>query len=303
MATASDCSCACPTPEIVTVPGTAGTDGAAGAAGADGLNAYTVTTVPFSLPGTGPNPVAGAVSVGISSWAALGQIIFISNGTGGGTFSGHFQVLTEPSATTFTLQWLNYPNDSAAGSTFPAGCQVSPAGIIFKATPLPTALTNNTTGVAQATLDAGVGCSTITIPLTSLATGLGALAIDLLTNYVLGYAFKLLKFDFVTTVVGAGAGASQVFNLAIGGVAVTNTLTVNLASTNIIGAISLGAPSPIVAANTGNSTATLSIKMAAGGTVFTGGAGYFVIKVQNMDDANAAASLNASVTSLITALT
>ncbi len=154
-----------------------------------------------------------------------------------------------------------------------------------------TLLTDSTTGsTATTTAAAGFGIETITIPLTSLATGLSTSAIDLLTTYTLGYKFKLLAFDFVTTIVGAGTNASQTFNLAIGSTATTGgSLNATLASTNTIGKITNA--SSITALNTGTASDTLSIKMAVSGTVFTSGSGYFVIKVQNMDTADAYAGL------------
>lgn len=163
------------------------------------------------------------------------------------------------------------------------------------------AITDSTTGTAGDTAAAGVGVNTITIPLTSLATGLSTSAIDLLTEYVPGYRFKVLKFDFVATVVGAGSSASQVFNLEIETTNVTGgALTVTLASTNTIGKITSG--TSITAANVGTATQKLSIEMAAGGTVFTAGAGYFVIMIQNMDTADAHAAEIQRITELRAAL-
>lgn len=161
------------------------------------------------------------------------------------------------------------------------------------------ALTDNSTGSAGDTIAAGAGVSTVTIPLTSLATGLSTAAIDLLTTYTPGYAFKLLSFDFVTTIAGTGAGASQTFNLEIGTTNVTGgSLNVTLASTDTIGKVTAG--TAITAANTGTAADTLSIEMAASGTVFTAGSGYFVVKIQNMDTANAVASLAAKINTLRT---
>lgn len=152
------------------------------------------------------------------------------------------------------------------------------------------ALTNSTTGTAGTTLAAGVGVSTVTIPLTSLATGLSTSAIDLLTNYTPGYRFKVLGFAFVTTVAGTGTSASQVFNLEIGTTNLTGgVLTLTLASQATIGTVT--SATAITAANVGTSTDTISIEMAAGGTVFTAGAGYFVLTIQNMDTADAVSSL------------
>lgn len=298
MSAASDCSCACPTPTVTMVPGSAGENGTDGAAGANGINSFTVLTADLLLPGAA-GPVVAVTSVGVSSWASVGQVIFISDGT----VQGHFEVLTVPSSTTMTLEWLDYPGDSAGASTITSGATVSPSGVLSAlAAALPTALTDNSTGTASNTIAAGVGVFTITIPLTSLATGLSTLAIDLLTALVPGYRFKLLSFDFVTTIVGAGTGASQVFNLEIDATDVTGgVLTVTLASTNTIGAITSG--TAITAANVGTAANNASIEMAAGGTAFTSGSGYFVIKLQNMDSADAVAALADHVNDLITSLT
>lgn len=119
-------------------------------------------------------------------------------------------------------------------------------------------------------------------PLTRLATDLSTAAIDLLTNFTPGHRFKLVKWAFVTTTAGTGTSASQVFNLEIG---TTNTtggvLTLLLANTDTIGKIT--AATAITALNEGAATDTISIEMAASGTVFTAGAGYFVITIQNLD--------------------
>lgn len=154
-----------------------------------------------------------------------------------------------------------------------------------------TALTDSTGGAASTTtLAAGVGVNTVTIPLSSLATGLSTAAIDLLTEYVPGYRFKVLSFSFVTTVAGTGSSASQVFNLEIETTNVTGgVLTLALADTDTIGKVK--AATAVTAANVGTATQKLSIEMAASGTVFTAGAGYFVIKIQNMDTADAFAAI------------
>ncbi len=118
-------------------------------------------------------------------------------------------------------------------------------------------------------------------PLTSLATGLSTAAIDILTNYTPGFPFKLINFAFVTTVAGTGTSASQVFNLEVGTTNVTGgLLTLTLASQATIGTVTTA--TAITAANTGTATDTISIEMAASGTVFTAGAGYFVITIQNL---------------------
>jgi hypothetical protein len=59
----------------------------------------------------------------------------------------------------------------------------------------------------------------------------------------------------------------------------------------------------ITAANVGLATDTFSVEVAAGGTIFTAGAGILFIRVQNMDSANAVASLADHINDLITSLT
>ncbi len=119
-------------------------------------------------------------------------------------------------------------------------------------------------------------------PLTSLATGLSTSAIDILTGFTPGFDGELIGLEFVTTVAGTGAGASQVFNLEIGTTNVTGgVLTLTLASQATIGTVT--AATAITGANSFTATDTISLEMAASGTVFTAGAGYFVIKMRRKD--------------------
>lgn len=288
---ATNCACPCPDPTVTEIPGSPGADGTAGSDGTNGNNAYTVTTSTVILPAA-TGPVVLATSVALSSWASIGQVIFISDGTNW----GHFRVLTLPSSTSFTLEWLDYPDDAAGTTVIASGATVSPAGVLATFSP-PANLTDSTTGTPGATLAAGVGISTLIHPLTSLVTGLGVLAIDLMTGYVPGYRFKILALDFITTVAGTNAGAVQVFNLEIGATNVTGGVcTVNLAGTAAIGQLTSG--TAVTATNIGTASDAISLEMAAGGTVFTAGAGYFLIKIQNMDTADAIASLNTSINAI-----
>lgn len=155
-------------------------------------------------------------------------------------------------------------------------------------------ITDNSGGTLGTTIAAGVGLGSIVHPLTSLATGLSTSAIDILTAYTPGFAFKLTSLAFVTTVAGTGTSASQVFNLTIGSTATTGgVLTLTLASQSTIGVVT--SATGITALNVGTAASTISIKMAASGTVFTAGAGYFVIGIQNLDEANAFATLTSAL--------
>lgn len=296
MATGTDCCSPCPEVQTVNIPGAVGADGAAGADGADGVNAYTVTTGTVTLPAAA-GAVVLATTVVVSSWASIGQIIFISDGTNW----GHFRVLTKPSTTSLTLEWLDYYEDAAGTTVIASGAAVSPSGTQpGLSAALPTDITDNSTGTASNVIAAGTGIFTLAFPIT--LASMTAAAADLLTNYTLGYAFKILSISFSTTTISAGAGASMVLNAEINATNVTGgVLTVTLASTDTLG--ELTAATAITAANTGLSTDTLSIEVAAGGTIFTAGEGVILVRVQNTDSVNAVASLAKHVDDLIVALT
>ncbi len=160
-------------------------------------------------------------------------------------------------------------------------------------------LTDSTTGTAGDTLAATAGVNTIAIPIQLAA--MTTSAADLITNYVPGYAFELLSAEFVTTTIGAGASASQVLNFEIGTTNVTGgVLTLLLADTNTLGKKT--AATAITAANAGTAADTISLEVAATGTVFTAGAGVLLLKLRNMDTVNAIASNAAKVNALLTGL-
>jgi len=157
------------------------------------------------------------------------------------------------------------------------------------------AFTDSTGGTGSDTLAAGVGISQIAFDL-NLAAGppAGTSAGDVVTAFVPGFKFKLLALDFITSVAGVGSSASQVFNLEIGTTNVTaGTLTLTEASTATVGALTAGAA--ITGANTGTASDTFSVEMAASGTAFTAGAGTLLVTIQNMDTADAFASISDKV--------
>jgi len=144
-----------------------------------------------------------------------------------------------------------------------------------------TALTDSTGGsVSGATLAPTAGISTLSIPITlaSMTTS----AADLVTAYTPGYKFKILAVDFATTTVSTGDGASQVINVEIGTTNVTGgVVTATLAGTDTLGELSSG--TAVTAGNTGSASDTISVEVAASGTVFTAGDGVLLIRIQNMD--------------------
>lgn len=284
--------CACPDPTVTLIPGTPGENGADGAAGTDGINAYTITTADLTLPASA-GPVVLPTSVGVSSWASIGQVIFISDGTNFGTF----RVLTIPSSTSFTLQWLQYPNDATGTTVIASGATVSPSGVLNPlAAALPTAFTDSTGGTASDTLAVGTGQFTHSVYFSAAAITGNVL----LYTYTPGFAFKIIKIS-----------ASVVDAITTG--AKTATLTTAIAATPTTGGIvimsgayALGteqaSSAPVSGLNTGTNVQAITVT-ASSVTAFVEGGFMLHFEIQNLDTANAAASLADHINDLITALT
>lgn len=149
------------------------------------------------------------------------------------------------------------------------------------------ALTDNTTGTVGTTLAAGAGVSTLAFYIEAAALANG----DVLTEYVPGYKFKLLSFDARCAKPVTTGGKAATLNLEIGTTNVTGG-SVALSGTYVQGAAQAG--SAITAANTGSASDSLSIE-AASVTTFTEGAFWLLVRIQNMDSADALASLGDQV--------
>lgn len=154
------------------------------------------------------------------------------------------------------------------------------------ASPTTAAMTDSTTGAAGVTFAAGVGKYVLSIPIDLAAiTGAG----DVLTNYVPGHKFKILDVDFQVTKPATTAAKLATLNLEIGTVDVTGG-AVALTSANCTPLGVQVAGSAVTAANTGSATDTLSVE-AASVTAFLEGQGVLLVQIQNMDVADAVASL------------
>lgn len=201
-----------------------------------------------------------------------------------------------------TIEYIGMGNDDGTTLGLSATDKISFYGataVVQRSGGAQVALTDSTTGTAGDTLAAGAGVATIAIPIQLAA--MTTAAADLITAYVPGYKFKLLALSFVTTKVGTGTSASQVLNLEIGTTNVTGgVLTVVLADTDVLG--EKVDATAITAANTGSATDTISLEVAASGTVFTAGDGILLLKIQNMDTADAVASAAAKTNELRAAL-
>lgn len=153
-------------------------------------------------------------------------------------------------------------------------------------------ITDSGTGTAGNTIAAGVGVYELVIPVPTNLSTLSTGGVDLATGIVIGHAYKILSWEFIVTTAGTGTNASLVFNMETGTTDVgttPSTCTVTLALTDTIGDRIAG--TTVTGANTGTAAAAFSIEVATGGTAFTAGSGYFVIKIQNMDTANALSTL------------
>lgn len=292
MSAAKSCDCPCPDPVITEIPGVEGEPGLNGANGAAGINAFTFTTAAFTVPAIGGSVI---VLVASSVWATIGQNIFILG-------AGYFTVTAKPGTTSLTLTYLDYAGNTFTGNVIAAGASVSPAGTQpALSAALPNDITDNSTGTPSDTISVGAGQSTLTIHRTFLT---GVAAGDVVTNMVLGYAFEILSWSFVNNVVSVGAGASRVYNMEIGAVdvgTVPSTLTLTEAGTDTVGEVTDG--TAVAGANVGSATDTFTIECAAGGTAFTSGNGFFLIRIKNLDSANAWASVAKHIDDLIVALT
>jgi len=236
------------------------------------------------------------ISVKSTGWMAVGQILLISDGTN----HANLQVTAINTNLSLIVNPLNYSGDNLA-VPYPIGSRVVCAGVSPAIGNLPTAITDNSAGTATGIFPVSVGEFVIALPIPSLVTGIGTTGGTWLIGYTPGFAFQLLAMDFVTTTLGTGAAASQTFQPQINGSNVTGgAVNVTLASTNTLGKLTAG--SAVTAANAGTNAQAVSIVFNTGGTVFTAGAGYFLLKIKNMDMANSMASVAAAINTLITAL-
>jgi hypothetical protein len=193
---------------------------------------------------------------------------------------------------------------TAATTTNLAGILAGKAGLVEVLPNAPPAAVDYsalTTAGAVVNLAAatGVGISVLAFPHTFIG---GTAAVQPVTAYIIGYKFRLVSWCWVNEVLLVGAGGSRVANMVIGAVPVgaPSTITIDVATPTVGAKISGTA---FASANTGSASDTFSIQIANGGTAFTAGSGTFLVLIQNMDTADAVASLAKHVNDLITALT
>ena len=285
----------CPEELVVNTPGPTGPTGAAGTDGTDGASAFTLLAVDLPLVAAIGDQVTATVAD--NSGFAVGQTLFLSDGTNWGTF----QVISLAGSTGMLIEFLGAVGDTAVPFTIANGALVTAGGRpATLAAPLPMAFTDGSGGTASNTL-ALVGLHTIEFPHAFIG---GTAAVEPVSNYQFGFNFKIIGWVFVTKALLVGAAGSRIANMEINTTdvgTVVSTVTIPIANA-AVGTVTAGTAvsgTPI----SGNATDTFSVEIQAGGTQFTAGEGTFIILVQNIDDANAAASLAAHVDALITSLT
>lgn len=147
------------------------------------------------------------------------------------------------------------------------------------------AFTDSTGGTASDTLASTVGVSTITIPITLSNIHNG----DVLTSFTPGYKYKIIGFDFIVDRGVTTGSKTTTLNLEID----TNDVTggsMLLASASLTPMGTVIYSSPITSSNTGIAASPISIE-ATSTTEFVEGTGALVLKIQNMDVANAWAAI------------
>jgi hypothetical protein len=171
-----------------------------GADGAPGVNAFTFTTANFTVPAINSNVT---IAVANTSWMALGQNLFISDGT----TQGNFQVVTVLSSTSVIVKFLGYPGDGAPGAAVVSGATVSPAGLKGAAAPTATSAFGN----------GAVYSITATPALLALGTTIPQVTIPTTGNYLLAawvrYDYNAATFAAnrsVTTKIRNTTGAADV---------------------------------------------------------------------------------------------
>lgn len=274
---AFDCSCnPCEPTTVVEVPGSAG------AAGANGVSNFTTTSLDFVIPAKGAST---GVSVATRAFMSEGMILYIGD-------AGFFQVIGDPTVS-LVLEYVDIEANTSAGLTVSAGTNVTPSGPPLYVTP-PAQFVDNSGGTASDTIAAGVGIHTISFHFSAVAIANG----DLLTNYVPGYAFKILKVDArcVAPVTTAAKAAS--INMEIASTDLTGGVIL-LAGLYAMGAAQAG--STVTGNNVGAASDAFSIEASAV-TAFIEGAFVILVELQNLDTVNAVASLAAKTNALMTVL-
>lgn len=289
-------SCCGSTP-VVNVPGNPGNPGANGTNGVSS----------FALLGQNISPVpndgvsTGSVTVSSTTWMAIGQILVIGKGFRNSTIANFgpftFVTTTITDATHVTLTRVATIFDSLV-LALDSGATITPSGTHAELqAALPSVITDSSSGVASDVIAREVGCFTLSIPLK--ATNITGLNINSFTifKYVPGFRFKLLK---------ASASVSDAFSatpskayISVNSNSFTQLVLSPSAGYAVGYSISglFGAKQPI-----GSETDALTVYSLMTDPPFSDGAFVLCLNIQNLDYADAIASLSKDVNALISGI-
>lgn len=150
---------------------------------------------------------------------------------------------------------------------------------------VPAVLTDSTGGTATTALAATVGVYTKSFPIL-LA---GITDADVVTSWVPGHKFKILALSFVNMVAVTTGSKATTLNLEIGTTDLTGGVLALTSANQTPKGVVVNATA-ITAANTGSASAAISIE-ATSTTAFAEGSGVIEIRIQDMDIADAFASI------------
>lgn len=146
-------------------------------------------------------------------------------------------------------------------------------------------LADNSGGTVAEAIAAGVGVYNVMLP----AYNNNIVAGDLLTTFTPGHRFKLLSMDWAVVEPVTTASDAATLNAEIGTTNVTGgAVALTSANCTPLGAIVAG--SAITGDNVGGATDTISIE-GSSVTAFAEGEGAVILRIQNLDTADAFASV------------
>lgn len=194
--TPSNCCVPCETPDVQNVPGPAGAAGTNGTNGTNGVDSYTSTTNTFTVPA---QLATVNIPVAVSSWAAVGQIIFIP-------VAGYYAVTAVPDATHITARNLRndatgvYASNAAAAVVIASSSKVSPGGLQGQQGTSPASLNalSPTTTKGDLIVDDGTGAGSahdVRFP----ATGVQLKVLHADTTKTLGLEYRSIDLTGVTS--------------------------------------------------------------------------------------------------------
>ncbi len=224
------------------VPGSQGDAGTNGVGGADGINAFTNLTAGFVQPAAN---VTVVVEVDDSTWATVGQIVFVQ-------FGGYYEVTALTNSTHMTLENLNYTGNLVPTTAIPNGSSVSPGGLAGPTGPAGAASTLDDLSPTTAKGDilADDGGNTPNSSLTRLGVGTNGKVLHANSGQATGLLWQGVDLAGTNTTI---SGAVPIANGGTAGV------TAAAARTNLgLGTVAVESTVPIAKGGTGAVTAALA---------------------------------------------